>query len=113
MADSFDDFAVKPPTLVFEAAPGENGPAPVKEPEKEEILNDTSLSEEERRQADAFAEQIDLRNSGAVLNYGVGTQKKMADFSEKALNNVRTKDMGEIGNMIAGLVTELKSFDAP
>jgi uncharacterized protein YaaN involved in tellurite resistance len=113
LADSFDDFAVKPPTLVFEAAPGENGPAPVKEPEKEEILNDTSLSEEERRQADAFAEQIDLRNSGAVLNYGVGTQKKMADFSEKALNNVRTKDMGEIGNMIAGLVTELKSFDAP
>ena len=52
------------------------------------------------------------RNSGAILQYGVGTQKKMADFSERALENVRTKDIGEVGNMIAGLVTELKSFDA-
>ncbi len=70
------------------------------------------LSKEERQKVDAFAEQIDLRNSGAVLHYGVGTQKKLADFSERALNNVRTKDMGEVGNMIAGLVTELRSFDA-
>lgn len=59
-----------------------------------------------------FVGQIDLRNSGAILQYGVGTQKKMADFSEKALTNVRTKDLGEVGQMIAGLVTELKSFDA-
>ena len=70
------------------------------------------LTQEEREQVDAFAQQIDLRNSGAVLHYGVGTQKKLADFSERALNNVRTKDMGEVGNMIAALVTELKSFDA-
>ncbi len=70
------------------------------------------LTQEERQQVDAFAEQIDLRNSGAVLHYGVGTQKKLADFSERALNNVRTKDMGEVGNMIASLVTELRSFDA-
>lgn len=111
MADSFDDFTVKAPSLVFEAEPEEEPVKILKEPEKQEVLNDTMLSEEERRQVDAFAEQIDLRNSGAVMNYGVGTQKKMADFSEKALNNVRTKDMGEIGNMIAGLVTELKSLD--
>lgn len=70
------------------------------------------LTQEERLQVDAFAEQIDLRNSSAVLHYGVGTQKKLADFSERALNNVRTKDMGEVGAMIAGLVTQLKSFDA-
>lgn len=111
LADSFDDFTVKAPSLVFEAEPEEEPVKILKEPEKQEVLNDTMLSEEERRQVDAFAEQIDLRNSGAVMNYGVGTQKKMADFSEKALNNVRTKDMGEIGNMIAGLVTELKSLD--
>ncbi len=112
MADSFDEFTVKPPTLVFDAAPQEEEPKKIQEPAKQETLNDSMLTEEERRQVDAFAQQIDLRNSGAVLHYGVGTQKKMADFSEKALNNVRTKDMGEIGNMIAGLVTQLKSFDA-
>ncbi len=111
MADSFDDLTVKAPTLVFDAAPEAEKQELAQEPEKQEAFNDSMLSEEERRQVDAFAKQIDLRNSGAILHYGVGTQKKMADFSEKALNNVRTKDMGEIGNMIAGLVTELKSFD--
>ena len=74
-------------------------------------LNDSSLTEEERKQVEAFSHQIDLRNTGAVLQYGAGAQKKMADFSEKALENVRTKDMGEVGDMISGLVTELKSFD--
>ena len=74
-------------------------------------VNDEILSEEERAQVDAFSKQIDVTNSSAILQYGAGAQKKMADFSEKALENVRTKDMGEVGNMIAGLVTELKSFD--
>ncbi len=110
MTDQFEDFKAEAPTLVFDAAPKEPEKKP--EPEKKEILNDSILSQEEREQVDAFAEQIDLRNSGAVLHYGVGTQKKLADFSERALNNVRTKDMGEVGNMIAGLVTELRSFDA-
>ena len=110
MTDQFEDFKKEAPTLVFDAAPKEPEKKPV--PEKKEILNDSMLSKEERQQVDAFAEQIDLRNSGAVLHYGVGTQKKLADFSERALNNVRTKDMGEVGNMIAGLVTELRSFDA-
>lgn len=112
MTDQFEDFKAKAPTLVFDAAPKEEAKAPVPEPEKKEILNDSMLTQEERQQVDAFAEQIDLRNSGAVLHYGVGTQKKLADFSERALNNVRTKDMGEVGNMIASLVTELRSFDA-
>lgn len=111
MTDQFEDFKAKAPTLVFDAAPKEEK-TPVPEPEKKEMLNDSMLTQEERQQVDAFAEQIDLRNSGAVLHYGVGTQKKLADFSERALNNVRTKDMGEVGNMIASLVTELRSFDA-
>lgn len=110
MTDQFEDFKAKAPTLVFDAAPEEPQQKP--EPEKKEMLNDSVLTQEERQQVDAFAQQIDLRNSSAVLHYGVGTQKKLADFSERALNNVRTKDMGEVGNMIAGLVTELKSFDA-
>jgi uncharacterized protein YaaN involved in tellurite resistance len=60
---------------------------------------------------DEFVKQIDITNSQAVMNYGVGTQKKLADFSQKAIDNVRTKDMGEVGNMLSGLVTELKDFD--
>ena len=112
MSDNFEEFTAKAPTLVFDPAPKETEPEPNPEPIKQEALNDSMLSDEERRQVDAFVDQIDLHNSGAILHYGVGTQKKMADFSEKALNNVRTKDLGEVGNMIAGLVTELKSFDA-
>lgn len=80
--------------------------------EQEEVIDDSMLSDEEKQMVETFVDQIDLKNSGAILQYGVGTQKKMADFSEKALDNVRTKDMGEVGDMIAGLVTELKSFDA-
>ena len=74
-------------------------------------INDDILSEEEKKQVDAFSKQIDVKDSTAILQYGAGAQKKMADFSEKALANVRTKDMGEVGGMIAGLVTELKGFD--
>ena len=110
MTDQFEDFKAKAPTLVFDAEPKE--PQPIPEPEPKEVLNESVLTQEERQQVDAFAQQIDLRNSSAILHYGVGTQKKLADFSERALNNVRTKDMGEVGNMIAGLVSELKSFDA-
>ena len=60
---------------------------------------------------DTFAGQIDLTNSAMVLQYGAGTQKKMADFSESALENVRSKDLGEVGDLLTGVVTELKSFD--
>ena len=74
-------------------------------------MDDSMLSEEEKRMVNEFVDKIDLRNSNAVLQYGAGTQKKMADFSEKALDNVKTKDMGEIGDMITSLVVELKSFD--
>lgn len=114
MEDNFEEFVsgeIPTPSLVFEEAPKQEVQAKP-EPPKQEEWDDSMLSEEERKQIDAFVSQIDLRNSGAVLQYGAGTQKKMADFSEKALSNVRTKDMGEVGNMIAGLVTELKSFDA-
>ena len=117
MTENFEEFAKTAaavpvaPSLVFDAAP-EAPNLPVEEPAKQEVLDDSMLTDEEKKMVDSFAAQIDLHNSGAILQYGVGTQKKMADFSEKALENVRTKDMGEVGDMIAGLVTELKSFDA-
>ena len=92
------------------------------EEEKEEIAEekkdesqewtDQILSEEERRIVDQFAEQIDLNNSSMILQYGAGTQKKMADFSESALDKVQTKDLGEVGKLLTNLTVELKSFDA-
>lgn len=116
MTENFEEFAKTAatmnvaPSLVFDSV-GEEPQLPAEEPEQEG-LDDSMLNDEEKKMVEAFAAQIDLRNSGAILQYGVGTQKKMADFSERALENVRTKDMGEVGDMIAGLVTELKSFDA-
>lgn len=74
-------------------------------------MDDSILSEEEKRTVNAFAEQIDLTNSAMILQYGAGTQKKMADFSESALENVRTKDLGEVGELLSGVVKELKNFD--
>lgn len=117
MSDEFKDFEqAQAPTLTFdvnqEAEAAEQmvetpKAAPVTAPEFTEEI----LTEEERRMVDEFSEKIDIRNSQAVLQYGVGTQKKMADFSEAALKNVRTKDLGEVGNMLSSLVTELKSFE--
>lgn len=69
------------------------------------------LSPAEQRQVDEFVKQIDITNSQVVLQYGASSQKKIADFSEAALGNVRTKDLGEIGNELAQVVTELKSID--
>ena len=93
---------------------GQAPAAPVQAQEEKEVLgavDDSLLSEEEKAQVDAFSHQIDLTNSAAVLQYGAGAQKKMANFSQKTLDSVKTKDLGEVGNMITGLVTELKSFD--
>ena len=75
-------------------------------------MDDSILSPEERKMVDDFAKQIDIRNSTAILQYGAGTQKKMADFSEDALDKVRTKDLGEVGDLLEDVVTELKNFDA-
>ncbi|MEO2238738.1 toxic anion resistance protein [Dorea sp. YH-dor226] len=74
-------------------------------------FDESMLSEKERQTVDEFARQIDLTNSTVILQYGAGTQMKMADFSEKALENVRTKDLGEVGELLSGVVKELKSFD--
>lgn len=79
---------------------------------EESTWDDSMLSDEERHMVEQFTNQIDLHNSNIILQYGAGTQKKMADFSEKALENVQTKDLGEIGELLTGVVTELKGFDA-
>lgn len=70
-----------------------------------------SLTDEELAQVESFSKQIDVNDAQTVLQYGSGAQKKMADFSETALEKVRTQDLGEAGDLIAGVVVELKSFD--
>ena len=70
------------------------------------------LTEQEQQMVDAFAEKIDVENTAQIMQYGAGTQKKMADFSDAALANVRTQDLGEVGELISDVVGELKGFDA-
>ena len=102
------EFNETAPTLTFDATEtSEIKQMPAVKEMKEELV----LTPEEQAQVDAFVEQIDLSNSAAILNYGAGTQKKLSDFSEKALESVRTKDMGAVGDMITELIGELKNFD--
>ncbi|WP_033165780.1 toxic anion resistance protein [Clostridium sp. KNHs205] len=104
------------PTLTFDPFEEE-----VKEPsmlklqeEKQQVqqFDESTLTVEEKKMVEDFASKIDLTKSNLVLQYGAGAQKKIADFSESALNNVKTKDLGEIGNMLSDVVMELKSFEA-
>lgn len=127
MEKELEQMKVEAPTLTFDtAAPAAPdlfaqgsassaaaaaAPAAAAQTKKEQDPAE-SLTPEELAQVEAFVPQIDIKNSSAVMNYGAGTQKKMADFSEKALDNVRTNDMGEVGQMISTLVVELKNFDA-
>ncbi len=76
-----------------------------------DIKTKSDLTPEEQKVVDSYVQQIDLNNTQLVIQYGAGAQKKIADFSEGALNSVRTKDMGEIGELLTGLVAELKGFN--
>ena len=112
-ADPFADLAAPAaPSLSFgePAAAVQEAPVPAAAPAQEP--EEAALSPEEIKMVDEFVKQIDITNTQAVMTYGVGTQKKMADFSEKTLESVKTKDLGEVGGMITSLVTELKTFDA-
>lgn len=116
MADETKVSTIPAPTLTLELTSTPPAAATVEavvlEPQElaAPALED-SLSAEERAQVDAFSQQIDVSNTTQILQYGAGAQQKMAGFSETALEKVRTQDLGEAGNLIAGVVTELKSFD--
>lgn len=110
MNNEFENFATTP-TLTLEPFQEEKQAIkPVVEKE-EAVFDDNILTAEEKQAVEAFADQIDLTNSAVILQYGAGTQKKMADFSESALENVKTKDLGEVGELLSGVVKELKDFD--
>ena len=107
------------PSLTLDAAPSLTLDPMAEEKAEEEApkaepvrVEDTPLSPEEQKMVDDFAEKIDITNSQLVLQYGAASQKKLSDFSETALSRVKTKDMGETGELITSLITELKDFDA-
>ena len=108
MSNEFNEFATAP-TLTLEPFTAEEK-QPIIEKEEKPEFDESVLTTEEKQMVAQFAQQIDLTNSQMILQYGAGTQKKMADFSEKALDNVRTKDLGEIGELLTDVVKELKEF---
>ena len=110
------------PSLTLDAAPA--APPLTRDPAADEKViaeskkatpvqvEDTPLSPEEQKMVNDFAEKIDITNSQMVLQYGAASQKKLSDFSETALSRVKTKDMGETGELITNLISELQGFDA-
>ena len=113
MGNEFKDFEMETPSLTLEPDLGEFAKKeeviPKKQPQKEEEA--PVLTPEERKMVNDFAAKIDIENTNQILQYGAGTQKKMADFSDTALENVKTQDLGEIGELISNVVGELKDFD--
>ena len=111
MENEFKDFEMETPSLTLEPDLGEfekkEEVIPKKQPQEEVPV----LTPEEQKMVNDFAAKIDIENTNQILQYGAGTQKKMADFSDTALENVKTQDLGEIGELISNVVGELKDFD--
>lgn len=115
MGEEFKDFEAEAPVLTLEPdLTDEKDEVTAKEPEKTEepAIEEPVLSPQEQKMVDDFAAKIDIENTNQILQFGAGTQKKMADFSDAALENVRTQDLGEVGDLLANVVGELKDFDA-
>jgi Uncharacterized protein involved in tellurite resistance len=111
MTDHKIELTTEAPALTLD--PFAEPQAEEKNPEITPVqLDESSLTEPERKAVNDFAEKIDIANSTMILQYGASAQKKLSDFSESALSSVRTKDLGEVGDMITGLVGELKGFNA-
>ena len=116
MEKDFKDFETEAPTLTLEPDFGqEETPKEEKEPAEAAVkkeMEETILTPEEQKLVADFAARIDIENTNQILQYGAGTQKKMADFSDAALANVKTQELGEAGDLIAEVVGELRNFDA-
>ena len=112
MGEDFKDFEIEAPALTLEPNLGELEPE-VSEPQVQVQTKPEQpvLTPAEQKMVEDFAAKIDIENTNQILQYGAGTQKKMADFSNTALENVKTQDLGEVGDLISGVVGELKNFD--
>lgn len=117
MSDFIPELTLTPnlgATAVQEAvptAPTVQANAAVQDPQS--ALDESTLTEAERKAVADFAEKIDITDSNVVLQYGAAAQKNVADFSEKTLSSVRTKDLGEVGHALSSLVNELQTLDQP
>ena len=111
MSDEFKDTSIDiKPELTFEPFKEELQDIKIIE-EKKEIIEEIELTEDEKKMIDQFVDKIEISNSNAILQYGVGAQKKISDFSQSALNEVKTKDLGEIGDILSKVVFQLKNFE--
>ena len=117
MSDEFEKLAGTAPTLTLTPFPEKKEELPQKTEEqavaevKEKMEEESRFTTEEQQQIQAFSQQINISDSNMILQYGAGAQQKLADFSEKALENVKSQDLGEVGNMLTDGVAELKNFD--
>ena len=113
MGSEFENFEMETPTLTLEQDIGEMQEKEEKTEEKkiEKEPEAAVLTPEEQMMVNEFAAKIDIENTNQILQYGAGTQKKMADFSDAALENVKTQDLGQVGELISDVVSELKDFD--
>lgn len=111
MEKEYKDFIVEEPSLTLEPELETLETVEVVPQEQPEAAQPV-LTEQEQQMVAAFAEKIDVENTTQIMQYGAGTQKKMADFSDAALANVRTQDLGEVGELLSNVVGELKGFDA-
>lgn len=116
MSDNLDELLKQAPTLTFEMPVQEENaavPSPREEiaSQEESDAQQVALTPEEQKMVDDFAAQIDITNTQQVLQYGAASQKKIADFSQSALNSVKTKDLGEVGDMLTDVVKQLKEFE--
>ncbi|WP_236895533.1 toxic anion resistance protein [Clostridium beijerinckii] len=112
MNDGFKEDIDMMPSLTFEPFEEEVTDVKVEESKKKEIFDESYLTEDEKKMINEFVDKIDINNTNSILQYGVGAQKKIADFSETALNNVKTKDLGEVGEMLTNVVCDLKNFES-
>ena len=109
-------LTLDPGAAAQEAAPMQGEPVLSEEEQQKQRdanavkLDESMLTEAERKMVDEFAQKIDVTDSSVVLQYGAAAQKNIASFSENALNSVRTKDLGEVGEALSSLVVELKGF---
>ena len=111
MSDEFKDTSIDiKPELTFEPFKEELQDMKIIE-EKKEIVEEIELTEDEKKMIDQFVDKIEISNSNAILQYGVGAQKKISDISQSALNEVNTKDLGEIGDILSKVVFQLKNFE--
>ena len=111
MSDSFDNISLTLDLPEETPAAPEAPAAPVVEKKPEPEVPEVVLSEKDKKMIEDFVPKINLKDSTIVSNYGAGAQKKVADFSDSMLSSVKTKDLGEVGEMLANVVTELKHFE--